>query len=452
MKRIRFTRSQIVLLAIFSFISVSLATASIFLWLQFFGNDHQPSSLTQTPADELIALLPSSSPVPSATLLPPATETPSPTSTHTPEPSPTPTATATFSPGVITYTVQLGDTLDSVAAYYGSSIEDIRSANWMYGDTVLPGQELAIPVGITVTMPAYQFSILEGNLSSAYPYVYDMGRIRLHYAPDTYPARAPGVLASMVETGLSMDEGIFQTGWGESIDVYAAGSLFEPPNRGLRGQSYSRNLRYMFLFDGSGNPTDQQYIITHELTHVYMWNAFGQPVSALLSEGAAVYAGMISISGTPGHMPVETFCAAYLQADSLPWISTGLNFDGHIFTLENYYAAGCFAGYLIETYGPSSFGSLYSSNDFYGIYGKSIVDLENEWRNHLAVLSIPAALDPQRLVQAVEDMEGAYWTFLPQFVGTPSQVEAYIELDQARIALLQGNLDLFYQWLSLFNE
>ena len=54
-------------------------------------------------------------------------------------------------------------------------------------------------------------------------------------------------------------------------------------------------------------------------------------------------------------------------------------------------------GYLIETYGPNLFGQLYSTEDYYGIYGRSLPELEKEWREQLASQDDLEVLNPTEL-------------------------------------------------------
>jgi LysM repeat protein len=340
------------------------------------------------------------------------------------------------------------DMLESIASLYQLTPADLRAANYMVGDALLPGMRLVIPGTLAPALP-YQFSVLEGDLLSAYPLQYQADRLTLHTAPNTYPSIDPEALAVLELSALEHIEGLFKTTLNQHFDVFVAGSVFAPPDRALRGRSFSLNRQTLFLHDGTGNAADQLYIATHELTHLFSWNVFGAPVSTMLSEGAAAYSGMEAIRGQ-GHLPVEIFCAAYLQAGQLPRVSGSLSFEGHILDLQNYYAAGCFVGYLIEVYDPYNFARLYPTGDFETVYGKSASDLEDEWRGVLALESIPAGLSPERLVSSVTRLERTYLDFFSGFSGTTVQLGAYRELDLARLALLSGDLDAFDALLILY--
>jgi len=45
--------------------------------------------------------------------------------------------------------------------------------------------------------------------------------------------------------------------------------------------------------------------------------------------------------------------------------------------------AGSFVGFLIEKYGLPQFRSVYETEDYNKVYGKSLSTLENEWRQAL---------------------------------------------------------------------
>lgn len=338
------------------------------------------------------------------------------------------------------YTVSSTDTIASIAGAFSLEPSMLRAANYMSGDGLLPRQQLRIPpAGQNPVTSSYHFSLLEGDLASAYPLTWETSRYTLHYSPNTFVAIDPLAVSDLVTNALDNDESVFQIPLSDHFDVYVAGSIYEPPSRALRGRSFSYELRYHFLHDGSGNASDQQYIAAHELTHLYTWNTFGMPASTMLSEGAAVYAGMQMIAGS-AHLPLQTFCAAYLQADALPYISSSLSYNGHNIDLENYYAAGCFVSYLIQAYSPASFALVYHSGNYDGVYGKSLYSLEADWRFYTSTWPIPNWLDSFALLAQVEAVTSAYETFFPFFTGTPTQLEAYYYLDQARLALLEARL------------
>jgi hypothetical protein len=277
---------------------------------------------------------------------------------------------------------------------------------------------------------------LEGDLAAAYPLTLSMPRFRLHYAPQTFPAVDPAALALLAQRGLDNLESIYPDTLQGDFDIYVAGRLFAPPDQALRGRSFSERRQNFILHDGTGNYADQQYIFGHEITHLFLWNVYGPPGNALVSEGAAVDAGM-RLAEPLGHLALEPFCAAYLQAGALPPLSS-MRFEGHIYDLPNYYAAGCFVRYLNQTYGAVAFGSIYSSLDFPTAYGgKGLAALEAEWRAALALVELPPGLGLAALVAQVETLRSDYRALFESFDPLdPADWESYRLLDERRIRLL----------------
>ena len=339
------------------------------------------------------------------------------------------------------YMVQNGDTLESIALEYGISENDLRSANFMAGDTLLAGQFVQIPLpGQEFQQRTWLFSTIDGNVENGYPLSLDTGRFTLHYQPDTFPAQDPEALARLELNALTFLENRLGLTFPYPFDVYAAGTNFESPNLALRGRGTSVLFRTFFLHDGTGNPDDQLYLVTHELTHLVTWHSFGSPSSTMLSEGIAVYLGMEHIAQSQ-HLPIEIFCAAYLQVNSLPSISSSqTTYLGHINDLQNYYAAGCFVKYLVDTYGIDSLKLVYHDGSYVNIYGKDLYALETEWKARLGTVQIPETLNPLDLVGAVNDLQNSYTSFFSSFTGNPTQMETYRYLDKARIALLEGRV------------
>ncbi len=94
-----------------------------------------------------LVIIPSPTPTFTATFTPTPTATPTvtPTPTRTPTPSPTPTPTPL--PPTITYVVQPGDTLASIARDFDVALEDLLAANGLTPQSIIHvGDKLVIPV------------------------------------------------------------------------------------------------------------------------------------------------------------------------------------------------------------------------------------------------------------------------------------------------------------------
>ena len=91
----------------------------------------------------------STSPTPlqaSALAVSPApTPSPSPIPTASPTPSPTASPTASPTPAPVVYRVKRGDTLASIAAKHGVTVQAIKNANKLKNSIIRVGQKLVIP-------------------------------------------------------------------------------------------------------------------------------------------------------------------------------------------------------------------------------------------------------------------------------------------------------------------
>jgi LysM repeat protein len=116
------------------------AAGGLLARLEQAGGGAAPAVVSMTPTDQptppprpTSGVAPST-PGPGPTLAPPRSSSPSPT----PVPSPTPAP-------LVTYEVQPGDTLATIAAAHGTSVEALVAANDLASaDVILPGQRLVI--------------------------------------------------------------------------------------------------------------------------------------------------------------------------------------------------------------------------------------------------------------------------------------------------------------------
>jgi hypothetical protein len=296
----------------------------------------------------------------------------------------------------------------------------------------------------------WRHSILEGNLEAAYPLTEERPRYTLHYSPDSLPEQDLETILVKIDQSIAQIEGSLDIHLEGYFDVYVAGSLFDRPNLALRGRSFSSLRRFFFLWDGTGSPAERQYIITHEMTHTFTWNSIGRPSSVMLHEGVAVFTGMPGMEAA-GYIPLEDFCTAFYRADRLPLPAAGAPFMGHIYDLDNYFSAGCFVKYLIETRGAEKFAQIYTTSDYSGVYGMTLIELQNEWLKHLEARKLIISFDPGTLVHYVDAVGSAYERLFTLFSGQPTHIKAYQALDQARIAMLAGRFDAAESYLEKFN-
>jgi hypothetical protein len=281
--------------------------------------------------------------------------------------------------------------------------------------------------------------VLEGDRTGGYSLLYEAGEFTLRYQPNSFPSVDPGSVAVLAANGMANAEAVFRVDLNGRFTVYAAGTLFEPNNQHLRGRSFSSARETLFLYDGTGDPADQQYIIAHELTHLYMWNVFGVPSSVLISEGAAVYSGMNAIEESD-HLALKSICKLLYDAGKLPNVASELGYSGHNYDLSNYYTAGCFVDYLMENYSPASVGQVYPNSNYVNVFGKSLVNLERDFETSIAMQSPVGGVDAVQFSNSMDAVSAAYRSFFPAFSPTTEKLEKYRLLDHARLELLKGNL------------
>lgn len=350
--------------------------------------------------------------------------------------------------GAHEYRVAAGDSLESIAETQNTTLQRLRAANFMYGDSILPGQVLNLPDKNTPAL-AFSWSVLDGNRTLGYPIFYEDGDFTLRYQADSFTAVDPEAVAGLVRNALANTELLWGRELNGSFIAYAAGTLFEPENQHLRGRSFSANRETLFLYDGTGDPADQQYIIAHELTHLYMWNVFGVPSSVMISEGAAVYSGMSAISGSD-HLPLKSICKLLFDADALPDVAADLGYSGHNYDLANYYTAGCFVQFLAETYNPLSIGLVYPNSDYANVFGKKLAALEQDFELWLSWQPEVAGVDAAAFSTQLDAVSHAYRNFFPAFMPTSENLEKYRLLDHARLELLKGSLAVSAEYLAQF--
>ena len=380
-----------------------------------------------------------------------------------------PTVTPWPETGPLRHTISRGESLISIATLYNVTVEEIKTLNNLTSDTILGGQQILIPAkGIrplpvetveptvpfsqtTITDESWQPSLLEGDLKAGYPLTLESERFTLHYQPDTPAAQAPNLVAAQVELALGHIEEKLHVTLKDRFDIYVAGSLFASDGVALGGRSFSSQRRSFYLYDGTGTPDESFYTITNELTHLVARYTIGQPSSALLHEGLAVYTGVEALEAA-GFIPLPRFCAAYKDAGQLPSLSGNHAYLDHIRDMDLYYIAGCFVQYLIEEYGTDSFKQLFASGKYWEIYGRTLAQLEADWIESLEPASDELAFIPDNLVASVSEVVDAYDRLFTDFSGTQPQMAAYRQLDQARIAVLQGRFEETQDHLGAFEE
>jgi LysM repeat protein len=375
-----------------------------------------------------------------------------------------PTVTPWPETGPFPHVVRSGETLSSIATLYRVNVEEIKSLNGLTSDAIFSGQQILIPAGgvrpstPTPTPEPWVAAVITGELDSVYSLTAIKGHSTLHIAPDTRAATASETskIGQMVETALDHVQTVLGRRFMGRFEVYVSGTLFDTPRTAQRSFSQPDQEHLFLLYDGSGTPAERLYFTAYALTQLVAAQAWGEAVSPLLWEGLAVYvAGQALASEMTqerSYLLPTQFCAAYYQTGKLPRVSRELTFKGQLGHLDQYLAAGCFVGHLIETEGSAAFSEVYLTGDYRSVYGRTLNQLESDW---LATLSEPAGdlpFDGTELTQVATQVDDAYRRLWSDFEGTPTQFLAYARLDRARLSLWQGRLTTAQEHLDVLES
>lgn len=365
-----------------------------------------------------------------------------------------------------------GETLIGIASIYNVPVDAIQQANHLTTTVITPGQQLIIPAPLDLTPTApfvtlgppptltlspddpTNLSILSGwprsltggpdaDLNANYPGVLVRPRFTLHYQPGTYPDYHINEIVTLVETSLDNVEERLDVTLSGSFNLYAAGTLFDGDDVNIRGFSRSADRQVFVLMDGTSEPAERAYAVTHELTHLVAWNSFGSPASTMLSEGLATYIGRTELE-EGGYLPYDQLCLAIEAAGVMPSMAAidrdYKSFQGHIENRFNYFGAACFVDYLIKQGGLDALAAVYHTSDYPPLFdGRSLGVLDGDWRASLNARRAELTLDPVQLVNMTQQVNNAYDTVFSNVNGTPQMHLAYVTLDKARLALWRGD-------------
>ncbi len=127
-------------------LSIGLVLGGLSLSLVEFSQPAPPASTA--------SLLPSPLPLTATATLPPPLVSPTATNTATPSNTPSPPPSCQIPGGWSAITVQPGDTLESIAARYRMSADELRQANCLLTNNVLQGSIIYVPFTPTITVAA----------------------------------------------------------------------------------------------------------------------------------------------------------------------------------------------------------------------------------------------------------------------------------------------------------
>ncbi len=302
-------------------------------------------------------------------------------------------------------------------------------------------------------------SAISGDLAANYPLIQQTasGELLIHYQYNTYVADNVQMLATTLDDIWAELQRRMRGQVGRQVDVYLGGTLFSV-NPALQGYTQSYEFRTFILVNGAFHPGERNYILGHELTHVAATHILGPASSTMIHEGLAAYLPQRHLVEEAGYLPIEEICAAAYQTDAfrsateLSQLAYGANaFGGHIRTFFNYNLSGCFVGYLLEEFnnGMERLNQVYDSGDYAGVYGMTLGELDQAWQESLATVS--PGVDAVDFVDTVEEVAAAYERYVSASAGGHhDNYEAYLHLNQARLAANRGDLDEARAELEIF--
>jgi hypothetical protein len=173
---------------------------------------------------------------------------------------------------------------------------------------------------------------------------------------------------------------------------------FEPPQRGscaLRGLTLSHQ-RTIHLYYAPDTPEARiRAVVAHELAHQLQHDYYGWPAhqrsDLILLEGQATWASgdyALDDQGQPGW---ASAAERALAAGTLLPLDVSLEADCRTTTRNSAYTGWASFVAFLMTYGRERFDALYRSGkghspgsaDYAGVYGKSLHELDQEWRGWL---------------------------------------------------------------------
>jgi hypothetical protein len=175
-------------------------------------------------------------------------------------------------------------------------------------------------------------------------------------------------------------EGFWGATWSESIRIHVSSS-YRISRALVPGHLGNRGLIEMPL----RRTREHTGALLHELVHVY-----APHTNRFLAEGLAVYLHT-TLAGNPAF---PTFredlrrlavrgLSGVTSVEALNRVRTPRPLGAVMDEKTAYILAGSFVGFLLERYGLALFRSLYETESYEQVYGKSFETLETEWRMSL---------------------------------------------------------------------
>jgi tetratricopeptide (TPR) repeat protein len=129
--------------------------------------------------------------------------------------------------------------------------------------------------------------------------------------------------------------------------------------------------------------------LKHEMVHVVA-GVFGRPVIRASMSTGLVEGLATAVARGWGNRTLHQYAAALHKFGLAPDITTLMSFAGFASQAPSvsYILAGSFCRYLIDRYGIRKIVLLYQSEDYSGVYGRTLERLVSEWQRYLERLRV----------------------------------------------------------------
>lgn len=293
---------------------------------------------------------------------------------------------------------------------------------------------------VSKEFPASLEQVDTARLDALLPAVYTTPHLSIHYLLGSAAERTVGVFADDAEAAIAHIQTSLDVRLSAREDIYLAYTFFPPPDSGVKGYTLGGDHAILLMYDGSGTREERQYMVAHELTHQIAHDGIGTAASVMLSEGLAMDMEQRYMLRN-GDVSLDGFARAVLDDGSfisLTALSNGsVGFLGQLFYRRPYDEAGSFVHYLIITYGVATFERVYTTGDYVGTYGATLVGLQSAWEQYVRSVRAlsPFAPPGPAYLQDIKAVQAGYADLFNALIdGRQVTTDTYRALDDARVA------------------
>lgn len=280
----------------------------------------------------------------------------------------------------------------------GSTVYADLDSDKLQGDLQQQMREILRPEPLPTVKPQPKSLYVPGNGPAMRgTLVMQTERLDVYVGKGSFSQEQVAKLAPRLERLLMINEDGF---WPTKLDHRVSIGFYSrasAPSRGTRGMAYTADGRIEVYFNADEDPAKAATIAAHELAHHLQYQRYGKEVQqradTILHEGQATW-----VSGVRwlSEYNAESWRrrAKQINETGVPLILVGAERYG----ADNAYELwASFVSYLVKFYGMDNFDALYAtgrgrgvgSANYVGIYGKSLQELRDEWREYIQSIPPP---------------------------------------------------------------